>query len=100
MPKGDAGQKWLVGIGVAGNLGLLVYAKYTAFAVKNLNGILAHFGASAFAVPKIALPLGVSFIVFEKITYLVDLYRHRASPADSLFAGTDRAIEGALGHLR
>lgn len=31
-----------------------------------------------------ALPLGVSFIVFEKITYLVDLYRGTARPAASL----------------
>lgn len=74
-----AGRKALVGCGVAGNIGLLIYVKYTAFAVANLNLLLAH----PLAVPKIALPLGVSFIVFEKITYLVDVYRGVARPAAS-----------------
>lgn len=34
-------------------------------------------------IPKIALPIGVSFIVFEKITYLVNLSRGRSAPAVS-----------------
>lgn len=85
LPPGRGRRKWLVAAGVAGNLGMLIYAKYTAFAVQNLNAILAHAGVQAFPVPKIALPLGVSFIVFEKITYLVDLYRHAAKPAVTLF---------------
>ena len=32
-------------------------------------------------VPTIILPIGVSFIVFEKITYLVDIYRRISRPA-------------------
>jgi alginate O-acetyltransferase complex protein AlgI len=85
LEPGHGRRKWLVGVGVAGNLAMLVYAKYTAFAVVNLNALLGHLGGPLLAVPKIALPLGVSFIVFEKITYLVDLYRHKAKPAHSLF---------------
>jgi len=84
LPPGHGRRKMLVGAGVASNLGLLVYAKYTAFTVVNLNAVLAHFGGAPLTVPQIALPLGVSFIVFEKITYLVDLYRHVAKPALSL----------------
>ena len=34
-------------------------------------------------IPQIALPIGVSFIVFEKITYLVDVYRGVTAPARS-----------------
>lgn len=79
LPAGRGARKALVGCGVAGNIGLLLYVKYTAFAVANLNLLLAH----PLAVPKIALPLGVSFIVFEKITYLVDIYRGKAAPAAS-----------------
>lgn len=77
-------RKWWVAAGVTSNLGLLVYAKYTVFAIENLNSLLAAGGWTALTVPKIALPLGVSFIVFEKITYLVDLYRRVAVPASSL----------------
>ena len=32
-------------------------------------------------MPAILLPIGVSFIVFEKITYLVDIYRGISRPA-------------------
>ena len=35
-------------------------------------------------IPQIALPIGVSFIVFEKITYLVDVYRGITKPARSI----------------
>lgn len=77
-------RRWLLGAGVAGNIGLLVYAKYTRFAVENLNALLASLHFAPLALPSIALPLGVSFIVFEKITYLVDLYRGAAKPAHSL----------------
>ena len=33
-------------------------------------------------MPEIILPIGVSFIVFEKITYLVDIYRRISRPAE------------------
>ena len=83
LKEGKTG-KWIVGAGVVSNLGLLVYYKYTAFGVNGLNVLLAHYGITPFQVPGIILPLGVSFIVFEKITYLVDLYRGIARPATSL----------------
>ncbi len=84
LPPGHGRRKTLVACGVVSNLGLLVYVKYTAFGVANLNVLLAHTGFHPLRVPRIALPLGVSFIVFEKITYVVDLYRGRARPAASL----------------
>ena len=84
LPHGRGRRKLLVAIGVVSNLGLLVYAKYTAFGIQNLNVLLPHLGIGRLTVPSIALPLGVSFIVFEKITYLVDLYRGVARPAVSL----------------
>ena len=83
IAKRDRWAKWWVGLGVTANLGLLVYAKYTAFAVSNLNTLFAAVGWNTWPVPKIALPLGVSFIVFEKITYVVDLFRKAAPPAKS-----------------
>jgi alginate O-acetyltransferase complex protein AlgI len=46
--------------------------------------VLSLLGGITFPVPSIALPIGVSFIVFEKITYLVDLYRRVGRPAESL----------------
>ena len=89
---GDARRKWLVAAGVVSNLGTLVYVKYTAFGVVTLDALLAHTKLSPLPVPVIALPLGVSFIVFEKITYLVDLYRRVARPAASLLDYTNYVL--------
>jgi alginate O-acetyltransferase complex protein AlgI len=83
ISRGGPNVRWWVATGVAANLALLVYAKYTVFAVANLNTLFAAGGWKAWPVPKIALPLGVSFIVFEKITYVVDLFRKAAPPAKS-----------------
>lgn len=57
--------------GIVFNLGVLGYFKYAMFVVQNLND---WFGAG-FSVPKIILPIGISFITFQKITFLVDAYR-------------------------
>lgn len=78
------GSKRAVTAGVMANLAILFYFKYTNFFIENLNALaLVHFGA---AIPhlNIILPIGVSFIVFEKITYLVDIKRGITQPADSL----------------
>ncbi len=63
------------------NIGMLVYYKYTGFAVDNLDVLLVGAGLAPWHVGQIALPIGVSFIVFEKITYLVDIARGRSKPA-------------------
>ena len=71
-------------LGIAANLGILVYTKYAFFALTNWNYVLDLLAQPLVSVPKVALPLGVSFIVFEKITYLVDIRRGAANPARSL----------------
>ena len=84
LPPGrQRARKYVVALGVSSNLGLLIYFKYTVFGIDNVNHLLAHFSLARLGVPRIVLPLGVSFIVFEKITYLVDLYRRIARPAAS-----------------
>jgi len=57
--------------GVALNLSVLCYFKYTGFvldAVSALSGMPLPFSS-------IILPLGVSFFTFRQITYLVDIMR-------------------------
>jgi alginate O-acetyltransferase complex protein AlgI len=57
-------------LGIAFNLCLLGYFKYAGFLVANTNTLLgAHF-----TVPNIVLPIGISFITFQKIAFLVDAY--------------------------
>ncbi len=64
-------RRLLLVAGMAGNLLLLGYFKYAAFAVMNVNAI----AGTRFAVPDIVLPLAISFFTFQQIAYLVDTYR-------------------------
>ncbi len=84
----DSGRRWWLTFGVAANLAILVYYKYAGFLAVNLDALLKAFTLQGLHIPQIALPIGVSFIVFEKITYLVDVYRGVTAPATrpSLYA--------------
>ncbi len=57
--------------GVAANLALLGYFKYTGFLLETLGPI---FGRS-WTTTEIVLPLGISFFTFQQIAYLVDSFR-------------------------
>ncbi|HET7879413.1 MAG TPA: MBOAT family protein [Acetobacteraceae bacterium] len=81
LPPGSRGARLLLAAGVVMNLGILVHYKYTRFLVENLNALLSGGTTAPLTVPHILLPIGVSFIVFEKITYLVDVYRRISRPA-------------------
>ena len=66
--------KWVLAGGVAVNLGLLFVFKYLTFALENIGAILPL----PFAVPEIALPIGISFFTFQSMSYVIDVYRGRA----------------------
>ena len=77
----DARRRAWLALGVGANLAILVYYKYTGFLALNLDAMLKALTLPGVHIPQIALPIGVSFIVFEKITYLVDVYRGVTAPA-------------------
>ena len=64
-------RKWLCGGAVAGNLFLLFYYKYYNFFIENWNGIF-H---TEHSFRTLIVPLGISFITFQQIAFLVDVYR-------------------------
>ena len=76
-------QKYLI-LGIVLNVGLLFFYKYLDFFIGNFNDMLGYLNQSSLPLLQIALPIGISFIVFEKITYLVDIYRGISEPATSL----------------
>lgn len=61
----------VLALGVACNLGVLGYYKYSGFLVSILNTL----ARSTIPVPKIALPIGISFFTFQAISYIADVYR-------------------------
>ena len=57
------------------NLGLLAYFKYVNFFVADLNEFLSWMGNSPVSWVNIALPFGISFFTFQKLSYGLDVYR-------------------------
>ncbi len=76
--------KLLVGLGVTMHLSVLAYFKYSNFFVEQVNELLAFLGTGLLSWTKVVLPIGVSFITFEEITYLCDVYRGDSRPARRL----------------
>ncbi len=65
-----ARKGWLV-VALVMALASLVYFKYTGFIVEILN--LLPF--IRLELPRISLPIGISFFTFQALTYIIDLYR-------------------------
>jgi D-alanyl-lipoteichoic acid acyltransferase DltB (MBOAT superfamily) len=66
---------WLV-TGLVVSLGTLAFFKYAAFLVKQLYALVGLVDETVVAPHiEILLPLGVSFFLFQMISYLVDVYR-------------------------
>jgi alginate O-acetyltransferase complex protein AlgI len=74
------GKKWLF-IGVVGNLVTLGFFKYFNFGVESMNALLNTAGFDSIAAMKVILPIGISFYIFQSISFLIDVYRKDAPPA-------------------
>jgi D-alanyl-lipoteichoic acid acyltransferase DltB (MBOAT superfamily) len=75
-------RKLLVAGSVVSNLGILGFFKYWNFLVD--SALALHVDASALRVPGLVLPVGISFYVFQSMSYAIDVYRRRIEPARSL----------------
>jgi alginate O-acetyltransferase complex protein AlgI len=64
------------------NLGLLAVFKYYNLFIASLNPIIKHLGLSSPTL-SIILPIGISFIAFEVISYMMDIYRGKIMPSNN-----------------
>lgn len=66
----------MVAISFVLNLSILMVFKYTGFIIDNLNLLFGRIGVT-FALPEfnILLPVGISFYIFQALSYTVDIYR-------------------------
>ncbi len=68
-------KAWLT-VSMATNLSALGYFKYYGFFRDNVEALAGAFGASSgLPILEIMLPLGLSYITFQCMTYTIDLYR-------------------------
>ncbi len=61
------------------NLGMLGYFKYTNLFVEISQSL---FGAGFLQFQNIFLPVGISFFVFQSMSYTIDIYRRQLKPLD------------------
>jgi alginate O-acetyltransferase complex protein AlgI len=68
------------------NIGILVFFKYWDFLILNLFGFLDIFHVkNPFPILEIALPLGISYYIFQTIGYIIDIYRGSQKPEKNIF---------------
>jgi alginate O-acetyltransferase complex protein AlgI len=75
-----ATKKRLLTFGIVIDVAALVASKYLDFIVGELAAPLANFLHLELTKPNLPLLLGISFITFHRISYLVDSYKGRAVP--------------------
>ena len=68
-------RKAVLAVSIVCNMLPLVVFKYTNFILANINELIELFGGTALPVPKIHLPIGISFFTFAMISYVMDVYR-------------------------
>ena len=91
--------KWWLALSVVIDLGLLCYFKYAYFFTNVVNDLLgtefavfdifAYIGngfseSGRFMVDKIILPVGISFYLFQVMSYTIDVYRGQVKPVKNI----------------
>ena len=66
-------EKKILIAGVAVNLLLLAFFKYFGFIAAQLQAVLPAL--QGWKIPEIPLPIGISFYIFQSMSYIIDVYR-------------------------
>ncbi len=78
-------RKRIVAVAVGLNLATLGIFKYYGFFTTEINDLLGSAGLGLpLPLASIALPVGISFITFQAISYTVDVYRGDIEPAGTI----------------
>jgi alginate O-acetyltransferase complex protein AlgI len=76
-------RAWML-LSVVANLGMLGFFKYGQFALQNFTTLVSTLGIHYHAPQMdIVLPVGISFYTFATMSYTLDVYLHRATPAQN-----------------
>ena len=74
-------------VSLAANIGALVIFKYLGFFETNLNALASflHWNYSL-TIIRLILPLGLSFHVFQSLSYVIEVYRRKYTAEHNLWA--------------
>ena len=76
MARRPRWKKLWLALAVVNDLGLLGFFKYGRFVAESINAALAWLGVGySIPPPDVLLPVGISFFVFQSLSYSIDFYR-------------------------
>ena len=79
--KSDRERKFLLGVSLVINLGMLGAFKYFNFFIESADEALRWLGMNATDLRlKWILPVGISFYTFQTLSYTIDIYRQQLHP--------------------
>lgn len=80
-------EKRIIILAILIHLGLLVFLKYTKFFGININNLLAQLKVNyQIPLPKLLIPIGISFYTLEAISYIIDVAREKIKPEKNLMS--------------
>ena len=80
-------RKFLLGVSLAINLGLLGFFKYYNFFIDNFIKAFSFFGSEIHPnTLNVILPVGISFYTFQTLSYSIDIYRRKLEPASDFIS--------------
>lgn len=82
--RGTRCAKWVLVAGISINLLLLGFFKYADFFLESVNRLTG----SDLPLLNIPLPIGISFFLFQSMSYVIDVYREDVAPQRSLVTFT------------
>lgn len=84
-PAKPAAATLVIAATVVLDLLVLGYFKYFNFGVDSLNALLGMAGIGSIKAWRVVLPVGISFYMFQAMSYSIDVYRGDARPARNFF---------------
>jgi alginate O-acetyltransferase complex protein AlgI len=78
-------RQGLLALALAGNLGMLGWFKYYAFFAGSVESFTSRLGLPMpLPLLQVALPIAISFFTFMAMSYVIDVYRGRSTPAQPI----------------
>ena len=81
--QGTPAARHRLSLAVVVDLAVLGVFKYANFFADNVNALLLTIGVRPVVVPRVLLPIGISFFTFHAISYVVDVHRRDATAQKS-----------------
>ncbi len=76
-------RRRILSLAIWSNVLILLVSKYLNFFVDNVNEVLSAVKIGGIEFASIALPIGISFITFQKISYIVDVHSGKSKALKS-----------------